>query len=104
MLEDRSTELFSVSTLGPEKTNKLYIQYGVNDIYGGSRYIDFAILTDKEKIAIEVDGEGVHEPGKVSHEKYYDDLLKQNSMIYDNWKVYRWTDGQFKRFPEKVKE
>lgn len=101
--EDKFIELFS-EVFGPEKTNKLYIQYGVNDIYGGSRYIDFAILTDKEKIAIEVDGEGVHEPGKVSHEKYYDDLLKQNSMIYDNWKVYRWTDGQFKRFPEKVKD
>ena len=55
-------------------------------------------------MAVEIDGEGVHEPGKVSHEKYYDDLLKQNSLIYDNWKLFRWTDGQLKRFPEKVKD
>lgn len=26
---------------------------------------------------------------KVSENKYADDLLKQNSLIYDNWKVYR---------------
>lgn len=101
--EDKFIELFS-EVFGPQKTGKLLIQYGINDIYGKSRYIDFAIITDKEKIAIEVDGEGVHEPGKVSHEKYYDDLLKQNSMIYDNWKVYRWTDGQLKRFEDKVKD
>lgn len=101
--EDKFIELFS-EVFGPEKTGKLLIQYGIQDIYGRNRYIDFAVLTDKEKIAIEIDGEGVHEPGKVSHEKYYDDLLKQNSMIYDNWKVYRWTDGQLKRFTDKVKD
>lgn len=46
----------------------------------------------------------LYRPGKVSHEKYYDDLLKQNSMIYENWKVYKWTDGQLKRFTDKVKD
>ena len=101
--EDKFIELFS-EVFGPEKTGKLLIQYGIQDIYGRNRYIDFAVLTDNEKIAIEIDGEGVHEPGKVSHEKYYDDLLKQNSMIYNNWKVYRWTDGQLKRFTDKVKD
>ena len=101
--EDKFIELFT-EVFGPDKTGKLLIQYGIQDIYGGNRFIDFAIVTDNEKIAIEVDGEGVHEPGKVSHEKYYDDLLKQNSMVYDNWKVYRWTDGQLKRFPDKVKD
>lgn len=101
--EDKFVELFS-EVFGPEKTSNLLIQYGINDIYGKSRYIDFAVLTEKEKIAIEIDGEGVHEPGKVSHEKYYDDLLKQNSIIFQDWKLYRWTDGQLKRFPDLVKD
>lgn len=101
--EERFIDLF-IEVFGPEKTGRLLTQYGFNDIYGSSRYIDFAILTDNEKIAVEIDGEGVHEPGKVSHEKYYDDLLKQNSLIYDNWKLFRWTDGQLKRFPNKVKD
>ncbi|QAA33553.1 DEAD/DEAH box helicase [Clostridium manihotivorum] len=101
--EDKFIELFS-EVFGPEKTNNLAIQYGIEDIYGRSRYIDFAIVTDNEKVAIEIDGEGVHEPGKISHEKYYDDLLKQNSIIYKNWKLYRWTDGQMKKYPDKVKD
>ncbi|MEG2411511.1 MAG: DEAD/DEAH box helicase [Clostridium sp.] len=101
--EDKFIELFS-EQFGPEKTSSLSIQYGLSDIYGRSRYIDFAIVTDREKIAIEIDGEGVHEPGKVSHEKYYDDLLKQNSIIYKDWKLYRWTDGQLKRYPDLVKD
>lgn len=103
MAEDKFIELFS-EVFGPEKTSNLFIQYGVNDVYGKSRYIDFALISDREKIAIEIDGEGVHEPGKVSHEKYYDDLLKQNSIIFDGWKLYRWTDGQLKRFPDLVKD
>lgn len=101
--EERFLDLF-IDVFGPEKTDKLLIQYGVNDIYGGRRYIDFAIVTENNKVAVEIDGEGVHEPGKVSHEKYYDDLLKQNSLIYDNWKLFRWTDGQLKRYPDKVKD
>ena len=36
----------------------------------------------------------------MSENKYADDLLKQNSLIYDNWKVYRWIYSQL----EKVKD
>ena len=45
-----------------------------------------------------------HNPNKVSSNKYYDDLLKQNSLIYQNWKVYRWVYNQLKHYPEKVKD
>ena len=34
----------------------------------------------------------------------YIDLLKQNSLIYDNWKVYRWIYSQLEKQPEKVKD
>lgn len=56
------------------------------------------------KIAIEIDGETYHNPSKVSENKYADDLLKQNSLIYDNWKVYRWIYSQLEKQPEKVKD
>jgi hypothetical protein len=45
-----------------------------------------------------------HNPYKVSYNKYYDDLTKQNSLIYQNWKVYRWVYRQLKNQPEKVKD
>lgn len=40
----------------------------------------------------------------MSENKYADDLLKQNSLVYDNWKVYRWIYSQLEKQPEKVKD
>lgn len=74
------------------------------DIYGRHRYIDFALESPESKIAIEIDGETYHNPSKVSENKYADDLLKQNSLIYDNWKVYRWIYSQLEKQPEKQPE
>ena len=89
---------------GPEKTENLQVQYPCVDIYGRHRYIDFALESPESKIAIEIDGETYHNPSKVSENKYADDLLKQNSLIYDNWKVYRWIYSQLEKQPEKVKD
>ena len=52
----------------------------------------------------EIDGEQYHNPGKVSDEKYVDDLLKQNSMVYQGWKVYRWVYKQLRDTPDRVKD
>ena len=89
---------------GPETTENLQVQYPCVDIYGRHRYIDFALESPESKIAIEIDGETYHNPSKVSENKYADDLLKQNSLIYDNWKVYRWIYSQLEKQPEKVKD
>ena len=89
---------------GPEKTENLQVQYLCVDIYGRHRYIDFALESPESKIAIEIDGETYHNPSKVSENKYADDLLKQNSLVYDNWKVYRWIYSQLEKQPEKVKD
>lgn len=89
---------------GPEKTENLQVQYPCVDIYGRHRYIDFALESPESKIAIEIDGETYHNPSKVSENKYADDLLKQNSLIYDNWKVYRWIYSQLEKQPEKIKD
>ena len=103
----RAEELFvqlCCEAFGPEKTENLQVQYPCVDIYGRHRYIDFALESPESKIAIEIDGETYHNPSKVSENKYADDLLKQNSLIYDNWKVYRWIYSQLEKQPEKVKD
>ena len=82
----------------------MLVQYPCVDIYGRHRYIDFALESPESKIAIEIDGETYHNPSKVSENKYADDLLKQNRLIYDNWKVYRWIYSQLEKQPEKVKD
>ncbi|MBQ7486756.1 MAG: DEAD/DEAH box helicase family protein [Clostridia bacterium] len=101
--EDRFIELFC-EAFGAEKGQYVYLQYPMVDIYGKHRQIDFALNLPDGKVAIEVDGNTWHQPGKVSQEKYHDDLLKQNSMVYDGWRVYRWTSAQLDQSPERVKD
>ena len=101
--EDLFVELFC-EAFGPEKANHLYVQYPFVDIYGNHRFIDFALENQEMKIAIEIDGETYHNPKKVSDNKYFDDLLKQNSMVFNDWHVYRWAYNQLLKQPERVKD
>ncbi len=101
--EDRFIELFC-DAYGAEKGQYVYLQYPMVDIYGGHRTIDFAVKVPDGKVAIEVDGNTWHQPGKVSQDKYHDDLLKQNSMVYDGWRVYRWTSAQIDKNRDRVKD
>lgn len=101
--EEKFVQLFC-DVFGPEKGQYVYLQFPFLDIYGKHRTIDFAIRDKEGKIAFEIDGNTWHNPAKVSEDKYLDDLLKQNSLIYDGWKVYRWTDAQLEKTPERVKD
>lgn len=100
--EEKFIQLFC-DVFGPEKGQYVYLQFPFCDIYGKNRSIDFAIKSNLGKIAFEVDGRTWHDPSVVSEDKYTDDLLKQNSMIHNGWKVYRWTDDQIEKTPERVK-
>lgn len=101
--EERFIELFC-DVFGPERGQYVYMQYPFVDIYGGHRTIDYAIYSSEGRIAIEVDGNQWHQPGIVSEDKYHDDLLKQNSLVYEGWKVYRWTSRQIEKTPERIKD
>lgn len=101
--EDLFIDLFS-ETFGAEKAGYLYSQYPFFDIYQNSRYADFLLENGGRKVAIEIDDETSHNKGLVSSNKFYDDLLKQNSMIYLGWDVYRWAVRQMQIQPEAVKD
>lgn len=101
--EERFIELFC-DVFGPERGQYVYMQYPFVDIYGGHRTIDYALHSSDGCIAIEVDGNQWHQPGIVSEDKYHDDLLKQNSLVYEGWKVYRWTSRQIEKTPERIKD
>ena len=55
-------------------------------------------------MAFEIDDEASHNKSLVASGKFYDDLLKQNSMIYLGWDVYRWAVRQMQQQPEAVKD
>ena len=101
--EEKFIQLFC-DVFGPEKGQYVYLQYPFVDIYGNHRSIDYAFCSTDGKIAIEIDGTTWHDPSKVSQDKYTDDLLKQNSMVHEGWKVYRWTDHQIEKTTERVKD
>lgn len=101
--EERFAQLFC-EAFGEEKGQFVYLQHPFVDIYGNHRTIDFAVMTEDGKVAFEIDGETWHNPGKVSQDKYADDLLKQNSMVFQGWRVFRWTDTQLTKTPDRVKD
>ena len=101
--EDLFIELFS-DTFGAEKAGFLFSQYHFYDIYNNDRFADFIIESGAKKIAIEIDDEASHNPSLVSRNKFYDDLLKQNSMIHKGWDVYRWAVRQMQLQPDTVKD
>lgn len=101
--EDQFAELFA-QTFGLEKALLLVPQYPVKDIYEGSRFVDFALRTHDQRIAIEIDGIVWHVPDAISISKYEDDLLKQNSLVHSGWQVFRWIDRQIAQEPERVKD
>ena len=101
--EDLFIELFS-DAFGAEKAGYLYSQYHFYDIYQNSRYADFVLENGPRRIAIEIDDEGSHNKQLVASGKFYDDLLKQNSMVHLGWDVYRWAVRQLQKYPEQVKD
>lgn len=101
--EDLFIDLFS-ETFGAEKAGYLYSQYHFYDIYQNSRYADFVLENGLCRVAIEIDDEASNNKQLVSSGKFYDDLLKQNSMVYLGWDVYRWAVRQMQIQPESVKD
>ena len=101
--EDAFVELFA-QVFGLDKVQLLSYDYAVEDIYGSSRFIDYALRTVDAKVAFEIDGLTWHHPEAITIDKFEDDLLRQNSLIHQGWRVFRWTDRELLTEPEKVKE
>jgi superfamily II DNA or RNA helicase len=101
--EDIFVELFA-QVFGLDKVQLLSYDHPVEDIYGASRFIDYALATIDARIAFEIDGLTWHHPEAIPVEKFEDDLLRQNSLIHQGWRVFRWTDRELMQEPERVKE
>jgi superfamily II DNA or RNA helicase len=101
--EDVFVELFA-QVFGIEKVQMLAHEYPVEDIYGRGRFIDYAIRTPDDRIAFEIDGLTWHLPSMIPVEKYEDDLLRQNSLVHQGWRVFRWTERELIGEPERVKQ
>src|SRR5437016_6484068 len=96
--EDQFVELFA-QVFGVDKVQLLAHEYPVEDIYGNGRFIDYALRTLDEHVAFEIDSLTWHHPDAVAVEKFEDSLLRQNSLVQQGWRVFRWTDRELAAEP-----
>lgn len=103
--EDLFVEIFQ-EAVGFPGAQWLQFQVPFLDIDQRQRYIDFALHSPLDRYAFEVDGEYFHRPDSphVQGDVYRDGLMRQNSLVWQGWKVYRWTDAQLANERERVVE
>lgn len=66
-------------------------EFAYADLAGSTRYIDYALFGSGEKFAIELNGERFHHPVAIGSKRYRSQLFKQNSLVSDGFKVFRWS-------------
>jgi superfamily II DNA or RNA helicase len=103
--EDDFVEVFQ-EAVGFAGAQWLQFQVPFLDVDRRQRYIDFALQSPLDRYAFEVDGEYFHRPDSphAQGDKYRDGLTRQNSLIWQGWKVYRWTDAQLSSERDRVVE
>lgn len=81
-------------------------EYQYIDLLGKGRYVDYMLKTQNCDIAIELNGEAFHHPLIIDRRRYLSQLLKQNSLMKDGIKVYRWSNAGMadeKKFADQIR-
>ncbi|WP_066439972.1 DEAD/DEAH box helicase family protein [Chryseobacterium sp. CCH4-E10] len=85
---------FLYPLLGAEKIKYVIPQYPFIDSEGRSRRIDFSIVFNNKKIALEVNGETYHAEGIIPNEMFDDNLNRQNEILNAGWFLLRYSYSQ----------
>lgn len=95
---------FLFPILGPQKIKYVIPQYPFLDSSGRSRRIDFGVIYDGKKLALEVNGESYHAEGIIPGEQFDDNLNRQNEILSAGWFLLRFSYNQLKapEWREKV--
>lgn len=80
-------QVFGAQALHALKAETSYI-----DRSGMRRFIDYELTKKDSSIAIELNGESYHHPLVIGERRYKSQLLKQNSLVSDGKKVFRWSN------------
>jgi superfamily II DNA or RNA helicase len=93
-----SEKLFVQDFLFPifgEKNIKYVIpQYSFIDSEGKARRIDFGLMYNNKKIALEINGETYHAEGIIPNENFDDNLNRQNEILNAGWFLLRFSYSQ----------
>jgi hypothetical protein len=83
--------------------NHLHPEYEVNDFKDGKRYLDFAYIRPPFRACFEVDGFGPHSRD-ISRWQFGDNLIRQNHLVIDGWKVIRFAYDDIKDQPRRCQQ
>lgn len=81
----------------------LYAELEVYDFRDGVRYLDFAYLRPPYRISIEVDAYGTH-CRNLSRRDFNDERIRQNHLMLDGWKVFRFVYDDMNEKPRQVQQ
>lgn len=84
-------EEYFIDAFGYGKLNVLHKEFAYFDRSCKSRFIDYALFSNIQKFAVELNGEAFHHPAVIGPKKYRSQLFKQNSLSSDGFKVFRWS-------------
>ncbi len=85
---------FLYPILGKKNIKYVIPQYPFIDSEGKNRRIDFVILKNSKKIALEVNGELYHAEGVIPNEMFDDNLYRQNEILNSGYKLLRFSYNQ----------
>jgi len=85
---------FLFPLLGKKGMKYIIPQYPFIDSEGKLRRIDFALIKDGKKIALEVNGETYHAEGIIPNEMFDDNLQRQNEILNAGWNLQRFSFNQ----------
>jgi hypothetical protein len=75
-------------------------EYVINDDGDKERFIDLAYIRTPYRIAIEIDGFGPHLKN-IDRYQFGDNLMRQNHLILDGWKLIRFSVSDIEQRPER---
>ncbi len=85
---------FLYPLLGKKSIKYVIPQYPFIDSEGKLRRIDFALIKENVKIALEVNGETYHAEGVIPDEMFDDNLQRQNEILNAGWNLQRFSFNQ----------
>lgn len=75
-------------------------EYLIIDDGDKDRFIDFAYIRAPFRIALEIDGYGPHLKN-IDRYQFGDNLMRQNHLILDGWKLFRFSVSDIEQRPER---
>jgi len=81
----------------------VHAEYEVHDFRDGTRFLDYAILLPSANINVECDGYASH-VRDADRRKHSDDLMRQNHLVLDNWKVLRFSYDDVQDRPRQCQQ